>query len=128
MAGVSRAAASYLIVAVLCGCWRGSAEPAAVEPSPRARRKGATCTEVGANVERMLARGGDADLAARATPMRGAVERRCAEDGWSVELRRCIAGARTAEDANGCETLATDAQREAFEHELEVMVVTDDAP
>jgi hypothetical protein len=124
MAGVSRAAAAALLIA-LAGCWRGG-ETDAEEPTS-ARAKGATCEEVGLNALEVLIHADDRQLAARAMPLRDLVQRRCTADGWSIELRRCVAAAKTLDDGNLCKQLATPQQQTAFQHDVEVTVVTDDS-
>ena len=110
---------------VLCACWRGSGEPEADEPAAP-RVKGATCEEVGLNVLEVVLHAEDKELAARAMSLRAVVERRCAADAWSIELRRCVTGAKSVEDGRTCDKLATQQQRDAFAHDVEVMVVTED--
>jgi hypothetical protein len=39
---------------------------------------------------------------------------RCGKDAWSVELRQCLAGMKTLDDANACEPKMTDAQKDAL--------------
>ncbi|HEY5927889.1 MAG TPA: hypothetical protein VIV11_39655 [Kofleriaceae bacterium] len=119
----SRVAACCL---VLCACWRGSGEPEADEPT-EARVKGATCEEVGLNVREVVRKAEDKELAARATALRTLVQRRCEADGWAIELRRCVAGAKSVDDGRTCrDKLATQQQRDAFAHDVEVMIVTED--
>jgi hypothetical protein len=119
----------WLFCLALAACWRGgNAETEVEEPAPKPRVKGARCDEVGANVEIILERAADKQLAARAKPLREVVERRCDADAWSMELRRCVAGAKTVDDASACDKLSTKAQRDAFAEDLEVMFVRDDAP
>ena len=109
----------------LCACWRGTGEPEAEEPAAP-RVKGATCEEVGLNVLDVVLHAEDKELAARAMQLRSVIERRCAADAWSIELRRCVVGAKSVEDGRACETLATPEQRKAFAHDVEVMIVTED--
>ena len=124
MASVSRAAAAYLIV-LATSCWRGNAnEPA--EPAPEAAEvKGASCEQSAQNAHDVIAKAEDEQLAARAAPLQAIVLRRCQTDGWSMELRRCVAGATTVDDATTCDKLATKPQRDAFAHDVELMVVED---
>jgi len=122
--------ASYIRVACLvlvCGCWRGSGEPEAEEPAPP-RVKGATCEEVAGNVHDVVERAEDKELATRAVLLGSIATQRCQADGWSMELRRCVAGAKHVDDARTCDKLATEAQRKAFAHDVEVMIVTEDGP
>ena len=58
--------------------------------------------------------------------MRAVVMRRCEADAWSMELRRCVAGSKTVEEATACDKLSTKRQRDAFAKDLEVMIVTED--
>lgn len=125
MAGVPRAVACYLIL--VCACWRGggASETEVEEPAPKPRVKGATCAEVARNAHDVVERAEDKELAARATPLGELVERRCDADAWSMELRRCVAGAKTVDDASACDKLSTVAQRDAFARDLEAMIVQD---
>ncbi|HEY5946801.1 MAG TPA: hypothetical protein VIV40_14960 [Kofleriaceae bacterium] len=120
---MSRAAAVCLML--VTACWRGG-ETEAEEPEAAPRTKGASCDEVGLNVLDIVLHADDRELAKRAMPLRGVVQRRCVADAWSIELRRCVAGAKTVDDGRACDTLATQQQRDAFQHELDVMVVTED--
>lgn len=110
---------------VLAACRHGD-DGEAEEPSA-AHVKGASCDEDGANAFAVLSVADDKQLAARATPLRDLVQRRCAADGWSIELRRCVAAAKSLDDANVCKQLATPQQKAAFQHDIEVTVVTDDS-
>jgi hypothetical protein len=89
------------------------------------RQKGASCEEVGRNAHVVVASAADQELAARAPALQALVERRCDEDQWSIELRRCAAGAKTLDDTRICDRLATQRQRDAFTHDLEVMIVNE---
>lgn len=114
------------MLVVLASCWRGGAtEPEAEEPV-RPRQKGATCAEVSRNAHDLVERAEDKQLAARATALGELVERRCTDDGWSIELRRCVTGAKTVDEAATCDKLATDVQRGAFAQDLEATIVTED--
>jgi hypothetical protein len=114
-----------LLLVVIAACWRGS-EPATEEPAlVQPRQRGATCEQVAANTRTVLAAGKDAELAARADGFGGIVLRRCTADEWSIELRRCVAGAKTVDDTDACRELATEPQRDAFERDLEVFAVQD---
>ena len=126
MAGVSRAAAAYLIVTfVVASCWRGNASEPAEPVSEAPEVKGASCEQCAQNAHDVIAKAQDEQLAARAAPLQAIVLRRCKTDGWSMELRRCVAGATTVDDATTCDKLATKPQRDAFAHDVEVMVVED---
>ncbi len=117
------------LLVVLAACWRGGGGEAEVEePAPRPRVKGATCAEVARNAHAVVERAEDKQLAARARPLGELVERRCDADAWSMELRRCVAGAKTVDEASACDKLSTQAQREAFAQDFELMFVRDDAP
>ena len=98
----------------------------AIHNSGSPRVKGATCEEAGLNVLDVVLHAEDPELAKRAIALRGVVEHRCAKDSWSMELRRCVAGAKKVDDARLCDKLASQTQRDAFAHEVEVMVVTED--
>jgi hypothetical protein len=113
------------LLVVLASCWRGGGETEAEEPvTPR--QKGATCGEVSRNAHDLVERANDKQLAARATVLAELVERRCMGDGWSIELRRCVTGAKTVDEATSCDKLATPEQRNAFAQDLEATIVTED--
>jgi hypothetical protein len=120
---LTRAIACTLLV--VAGCWRGGAETEAEQPTRR-RVKGATCEQVSGNVHAVVANAEDKELAARAGALRDVVQRRCAADAWSIELRRCVASATTVDDARTCDNLATQQQRDAFADDVEVMIVSED--
>ena len=124
MADVSRAIAACLIV--VCACWRGGENEAEEPGSPRV--KGATCEEVGLNALEVLLHAQDPEIQKRAMDLRAVVERRCTSDGYSMELRRCLAGAKTIDEGRWCDRLATRQQIDAIAHEVEVMIVTEDRP
>jgi hypothetical protein len=42
------------------------------------------------------------------------IRNRCEQDGWSVEAQRCLGTVKTAEDADRCGTLLTEAQQAAL--------------
>jgi hypothetical protein len=127
--------AIVLVVAsavVLTACWRGSSEPAApvsaVPAAPiEAQPGGAPCDVVAATTHRIVSGSSDEVMARRARSIAAVVMRRCSEDGWSVELRRCMADARQLEDADRCEPLATEAQRQALDEAIESIESMDDA-
>jgi hypothetical protein len=73
-----------------------------------------------------LDRANDKQLAARAKVLAELVDRRCTADAWSIELRRCVAGAKTVDEATTCDKLATPEQRSAFADDLEATIVTED--
>jgi hypothetical protein len=111
---------------VLPACWHGSAEsaaPALAGPSApiAAQPGGAPCDVVAANAHRIISGSGDEEMAGRARSIGAVVMRRCSEDGWSVELRRCMADARQLEDADRCESLATEAQRQALDEAIDAI-------
>jgi hypothetical protein len=114
----------------LAACWRGggASETEVEEPAPKPRVKGATCAEVARNAHAVVERAEDKELAARADPLGELVERRCDADAWSMELRRCVASAKTVDEASACDKLSTQAQRDAFAQDFELMFVRDDAP
>ena len=114
------------LLVVLASCWRGGAAETEAEEPLRPRQKGATCAEVSRNAHDVVERAEDKQLAARATPLAELVERRCSADGWSIELRRCVTGAKTVDEATTCDKLATDEQRGAFAQDLEATIVTED--
>lgn len=108
------------------GCWRNTGSETAIvngvpEESAPAREKGATCEEVGDNVRRIVATSPSESLAKRSDQIARVVIDRCGADGWSMELRRCLTGAKTLDDSDGCEKLATPAQNDALEREIEMM-------
>lgn len=116
---------SLLLVLALAGCWRGSSEAGAEEPVA-VRVKGASCDEASANAQRVIAGSEDKELAARAEPLAGIIRRRCAVDGWSMELRRCVTGAPAFADLDGCENLATEQQRAKLQRDVEVFEIAED--
>jgi hypothetical protein len=118
-------ARAWCLLVLLASCWRSSGETEAEEPVRR-REKGASCAEVARNAHAVVERAEDKQLAARATTLAELVERRCAADAWSMELRRCVAGAKTVDEAAACDKLSTKDQRKAFEQDLEATIVTED--
>jgi hypothetical protein len=116
-----------LVLVLLVGCWRNTGNETTPEPEPDPtvevprRDKGASCGAVGENVRRIVGTSPDDSLAKRADQIARVVVDRCAIDTWSMELRRCLAGAKTLDDSDGCEKLATPAQQDALEHEIEMM-------
>jgi hypothetical protein len=117
---------AQLVIALTLGaCWRGG-DDKVVEPAPTAPQKGASCQQTADNAHAVIAKAEDEQLAARAPALRTIVVRRCELDGWSMELRRCVAGATSVADANTCDKLATAEQKRAFEHDVEVMIVSED--
>ena len=46
--------------------------------------------------------------------IRNLIRDRCQTDGWSAEAQRCLADMKTADDANNCGTLLTEAQQAAL--------------
>jgi hypothetical protein len=113
---------------MLVACWRGGGGETEAEEPVRPRQKGASCAEVARNVHDIVAHAQDKELAKRATGLAELVERRCEADGWSMELRRCVAGAKTVEEASACDKLSTKEQRDAFAQDLEATIVTEDGP
>ncbi len=117
-----------LLLSLVAACWRNTGNETAVvngipeesQPAPR-RDKGATCGEVGENVRRIVSTAPDESLAKRADQIARVVIERCGADRWSMELRRCLTGAKTLDDSDGCERLATPEQQDALEHEIEMM-------
>jgi len=112
------------VLMIVCGCWRGgetSTTPPNEEPTVRASRpQGAPCEEVADHVREVLGASEDEPLRLRADQLRGVIVRRCAADNWSMELRRCLAGAANIDDTDGCEKLATQEQQDALEHDVEL--------
>jgi len=115
---------SVVLCMLVCACWRGGDTETEEPDSPRV--KGASCDEVSLNVLDVVLHAKDQELARRAPSLRTLVQRRCAADAWSMELRRCVAGSKTADEATACDKLSTKQQRDAFAHDLEVMIVTED--
>lgn len=115
-----------IALVLLVGCWRGgdTTTPEPIEndetAQAAARDKGASCGEVAANARLLIEHGTDERLKTRAAQIEMVVARRCGEDGWSMELRRCIAGAKTLDDTDGCEKLATKEQSDKLEHDIEM--------
>ncbi|NVB79074.1 MAG: hypothetical protein HOV81_11805 [Kofleriaceae bacterium] len=116
---------SLVLVLSLAGCWRGGAE-AGAEELPAVRVKGASCDEASDNARKVIAASEDPELAARAEPLAEIVHRRCGVDGWSMELRRCVTGAPTFADLDGCEKLATGQQRAKLQRDIEVFEIAED--
>lgn len=94
----------------------------------RPREKGASCVEVGKNMTLVVGRAENAKLAERARAFGDVIERHCGLDAWSMELRRCLVGAKLLDDMSMCEQLATDEQRRKLGDAIELMIVRDDAP
>lgn len=77
------------------------------------RKPPASCPELGAHVVRLFA---PADDYARDV---GAVfATQCAEDGWSVEMRTCLAATRALTEPRSCGLKLTPAQREKLDAKL----------
>jgi hypothetical protein len=85
------------------------------------RVRGASCEEVAAHSREILRAGTDENLSRRADQIANVIITRCTAAAWSIELRRCLAGAKTVDDTDGCESLATEAQQEALERDVELM-------
>jgi len=116
-----------LILVMVTGCWRGDVREttpttATSEPAPMATDGGAPCVEVANHVRDVMAKSNEGPVAKRAEEYRELIERRCSTDGWSMELKRCLIGAPTLDDTNGCEQLATADQQKALEHDVELML------
>jgi len=107
---------------LLCACWRGG-ETEAEEPPPtrHVRGHGATCDEARLNALDVLLHAQDQELVKRADVLSRMIGERCQFSAWSAELRRCVAGAKTVDDARICDKLATDKQRKDFEIGLELV-------
>ena len=75
-------------------------------PAPEPEAAGPTCTEMAAHVIETIASG---------PAMTEVVRKRCEEDGWTADNRRCMAGAATRDDAKKCFAQLTPAQREAMD-------------
>ncbi len=103
-----------------CGSPGASAEP---KPTTAVPVTGdISCEGVAAHSRSlMLAVGGDEKLRVRAEQIAKIVVRRCNADGWSMELRGCLASAKTPDDTEGCEDFATEAQEDALEKETELL-------
>ena len=114
------------VIWMFAGCWLNTQPQRPDEPEAPRLQKGATCDEVSDSARAALAVATDKELAKRADPIGIIVLRRCLEDKWSMELRRCVTGAKVDTEVQDCEKLATDEQRKKFEHELEVFAVTED--
>ena len=115
---------------LVAACWRGGGggEATEVEEPVRPRERGATCEVVGNNMTLVVGRAENAKLAERARAFGDVIERHCGLDAWSMELRRCLAGAKVLDDTTMCEQLATDEQRQKLGDAIELMIVRDDAP
>ena len=114
-----------LMLLALCGCWRGGetteTTPAGETSVAAPREQGASCSEAADNVRSILTASAVEDLRSRADQIRTAMIRRCAQDKWSMELRRCLTGAPTLDATDGCEQLATPEQQAALEQEVKLM-------
>jgi len=116
-----------IALVLVAGCWRGGSD---TTPDPLSndesgsgapvRERGASCDEVSANVRVLIDGSTQDDLKPRAAQIAMVVERRCREDGWSMELRRCIAGAKQLNDTDGCEKLATEEQSKKLDDDIKL--------
>jgi hypothetical protein len=116
-----------LILLAVAGCWRGDVRettpgPSADDKPLATAQPGAPCAEVASHVRDVMAASNEGPVARRAEQYRELIERRCNTDGWSMELKRCLVGAPTLDDTNGCEQLATPDQQKALEHDVELML------
>jgi hypothetical protein len=120
-----RLAFALLVCTVIgsAGCWRDSAVPVAEptptpEPSVSAAPTRSACRELGEHVATLVQTAEEPSLAAHADQLSRILERRCATDGWSVELKTCLTTAETLDAAERCEQFATDEQRHTLDDDL----------
>jgi hypothetical protein len=105
------------------GCWRDGATPIA-EPVPTSdppismAPTRTACGELGEHVAMLVQTSEDSSLAAHAEQLARILERRCATDGWSVELKTCLTTAESLDAAERCEQYATDEQRHTLDDDL----------
>ena len=115
-------------VVMVAGCWRGDGRettPANSEAEGSATVRveaGAPCGQVAHHVRNVMAASDEPPVAKRADQYRELIGRRCSEDGWSMELKRCLLGSAKLDDTNGCEQLATPEQQKKLEADVELML------
>ncbi|MFT3697970.1 MAG: hypothetical protein QM831_32820 [Kofleriaceae bacterium] len=102
-----------LIFATLVACGGGSsgevhdvAQPAA-DPAP--------CADASANAVKFLGK----DEAPYADKIAGVMKKRCDEDKWSVDLRKCLLTAKSEQDLDPCEKFFAGSQMQLFKADLE---------
>lgn len=95
-----------------------AAQPVTVPPTvpaPEPVADGPACTEMAAKVIEAITAGRSERHRADAPAMTEVVRKRCEEDRWTADNRRCMAGAATREDAKRCFEQLTPAQQEAMD-------------
>jgi histone H3/H4 len=106
------------------GCWRDGATPV-LEPAPTSAPAismapvRTACRELGDHVAALAQTAPDEALAAHADQLARIIERRCATDGWSSELKDCLTSAEAIDVAERCEQFATEEQRHALDEDIE---------
>jgi hypothetical protein len=100
-----------LVFLIACGGSKATPAPPAPPKDPIPASVGPDCQTVAAHaVPVLFADRPDAHAAAIE-----AYQTRCETDAWSDEARNCISTIQNADEAKGCETHLTDAQRKALE-------------
>lgn len=117
-------------IVLMTGCWRTFAAPSSHESSEvpvetialsrPSHQDG--CRRSAENVRSILHNARDPDTVRHADPITDAVLRRCVDDDWPVELKDCLWRARTLDDLDPCEDVATPAQRAALDAEIDAIL------
>lgn len=95
-----------------------AAQPVTVPPTvpaPEPVADGPACAEMAAKVIEAIAAARGEKLRTEAPAMTEVVRKRCEEDRWTADNRRCMAGAATRDDAKRCFEQLTPAQQEAMD-------------
>lgn len=96
----------------------GPAQPVTAPPTvpaPEPVAEGPACAEMAAKVIATIAAERSEQRRAEVPAMTEVVRKRCEEDRWTADNRRCMAGAATRDDAKRCFEQLTPAQQESME-------------
>lgn len=110
-----RVAALGGLALALIACQRAEAPPPAAPRGPTACERAAD-SMVGAMLVRLPASGAPTE---QADALRRLIRVRCAQDGWSAEVTRCLIAMRKLDDAAPCAKLMPDDQQDALARDLD---------
>jgi hypothetical protein len=107
-----------LVFVMACASSPPAATPMAPASNAGAAGNDASCDQaVGKMMDTMTASKPDAPPAA-VKQYHDLFVSHCQADAWSPEVRACLAGSKTLDDADQCATKMTDAQRGALDQEM----------